>query len=122
MATILICDDEEPLRALVRAALDGAGHELHEASDGDEAIELCNSLRPDVVVLDMMMPGRTGLEVLTELRADADLAGTTVVMLTARAQAADRASALAAGADLFVAKPFSPLELAAAIDGLLARR
>jgi DNA-binding response OmpR family regulator len=122
MATILICDDEEPLRALVRAALDGAGHELHEASDGDEAIELCNSLRPEVVVLDMMMPGRTGLEVLTELRADADLAGTTVVMLTARAQARDRASALAAGADLFVAKPFSPLELAAAIDGLLARR
>lgn len=119
MATILICDNEEPIRALVRAALGGAGHDLHEAADGDEALERCRELRPQLVVLDMMMPGRTGLDVLEALRADEELERTKVVMLTARAQAADRAAAATAGADLFVAKPFSPLELAAAVDGLL---
>ena len=122
MATILICDNEEPLRALVRAALDGGGHELVEAADGDEALERCRDLRPDLVVLDVMMPGRTGLEVLAALRSDTALTRTKVVVLTARAQAHDRASAEAAGADLFIAKPFSPLDLAAAVEDLLGGR
>jgi CheY-like chemotaxis protein len=122
MATILICDDEEPLRALVRAAFDGRGHDVHEAADGEEALALCGDLRPEVVVLDVMMPGRTGLDVLRHLRDDDRLATTKVVVLTARAQTADRVAAAAAGADLFVAKPFSPLELADAVDELLFRR
>ena len=70
----------------------------------------------------MMMPGKTGLEVVTELRADHELAETRVLMLTARAQAADRDAALAAGADSFLPKPFSPLELAAVVEELLAVR
>lgn len=122
MAKILICDNEEILRALVRATLDEGGYELVEARDGDESLALARSHRPDVVVLDMMMPGRTGVEVLRALRADPDLAGTRVVMLTARAGEADRETAAAAGADRFVPKPFSPLELAAVVEDLVEGR
>ena len=120
--TVLICDNEEPLRALVRAALDGSGYSIAEARDGDESVDLARELRPDLIVLDMMMPGRTGLEVLAELRADESFADTRVIMLTARAQAADRDAATDAGADRFLPKPFSPLELAAAVDELLDNR
>jgi len=116
---ILICDDEEVLRALVRATLDDARYEIVEAADGDESIELARSLKPDVILLDMMMPGRTGLEVLEILRADPELSRTPVVMLTARARASDRDAAVAAGADRYLAKPFSPLELISVVEELL---
>jgi DNA-binding response OmpR family regulator len=106
------------LRALVRASLD-TGYELAEASDGDESLRLARELHPDLIVLDMMMPGKSGLEVLGELRADPSLAATPVVMLTARAQAADRAAAASGGADRYLAKPFSPMELAATVAELL---
>lgn len=119
-ALILICDDEEPLRALVRAAL--RGYEIAEARDGYESLELARRLRPDLVILDMGMPGRSGLEVLQVLRADAELAAAPVVMLTAKAGAADRAAAAAAGASRFVAKPFRPAELAALVGELLRGR
>ncbi len=116
---ILLCDNEEALRTLVRAALAPAGYELEEAWDGDEALDVARTFRPDLIVLDVMMPGRTGLDVLKELRDDGELGGVKVVMLTARAQAADRAAAQAAGADAFLAKPFSPLQLAALVEELL---
>jgi CheY-like chemotaxis protein len=117
--TVLVCDDEDVLRALVRATLDGGAYAVIEARDGDEAIALARAARPDVIVLDMMMPGRTGLEVLAELREDRDLAGVPVVMLTARTQLSDRQAAAAKGVDAFLAKPFSPLELLAIVDELL---
>lgn len=120
MARILICDNEVALRALVRATLEIDGYELHEARDGDESLELARELEPDLIVLDMMMPGRTGLEVLAELRADRRFDRTRVVMLTARAQATDRDAAVNAGADRFLPKPFSPLELASVVEELLA--
>lgn len=119
--TVLICDNEAPLRALVSAALDRNDYRVVEARDGDESLELARSERPDLIVLDMMMPGRTGLEVLDEIRRDSELTDTRVVMLTARAQASDREAVLQAGADRFVAKPFSPLELAGIVDELLNR-
>lgn len=116
---MLVCDNEEALRALVAATLEGAGYELVEARDGEEALAQARAVRPDLILLDMMMPVHTGLEVLAELRADPELADTPVVMLTARAQLADREAALAAGADRFLAKPFSPLELAGLVAELL---
>lgn len=116
---VLICDNEEPLRALVRAALAPRGYELLEARDGDESLVLAREAKPDLIVLDMMMPGRTGLDVLRELRADPDLSATPVVMLTARAQLTDEQAAADAGADRFLPKPFSPLELDALIASLL---
>jgi CheY-like chemotaxis protein len=117
--TVLVCDNEEPLRALVRGALELGDYEIVEARDGDESVELARSCEPDLIVLDMMMPGRTGLEVLDELRADAQFATTPVIMLTARAQAQDRAAAVEAGVSRFLSKPFSPLELAATVEELL---
>jgi CheY-like chemotaxis protein len=119
-ATILVCDDEAVLRALVRASLDDHGYAIVEARDGDQALELARAERPDLIVIDMMMPGRSGTEVVAEIRADEELRTTPIVMLTARAQVTDRAAALAAGVDRFLAKPFSPLELAETIEELLA--
>jgi CheY-like chemotaxis protein len=118
-ARILICENEDSLRGLIRDSLEDGGYEFVEAVDGDEAIAKARAERPDLVLLDMMMPGRTGLEVLSELRAEGELVGTRVVMLTARAQAADREAAAAAGVDRFVAKPFSPSQLAALVAELL---
>jgi DNA-binding response OmpR family regulator len=117
-ATILVCDDEAVLRSLVRASLDRE-YSIIEARDGDEALELAHSGRPDLIVIDMMMPGRTGLEVVAALRADDEFVGTPVIMLTARAQAADRTAAGEAGADHYLAKPFSPRELAALVHEIL---
>ena len=117
---ILVCDNEDVLRDLVRASLEGNGYDLVEARDGDEALTLARTVRPDLILLDVMMPGRSGLDVLAELRADPELAETRVVMLTARTQAADREAAAGAGADRFLTKPFSPLQLAALVEDMLA--
>ena len=116
---VLVCDNEEPLRALVRGALDIGDYEIVEACDGDESVELAQAFEPDLIVLDMMMPGRTGVEVLETLRADPRFAETPVVMLTARAQTADRQAAEAAGASYLLPKPFSPLALATLVEELL---
>jgi CheY-like chemotaxis protein len=118
-ATVLVCDNESILRRLVRATLGSGDVQVIEACDGDESLELARRHRPDLVILDVMMPGRTGLDVLGELRRDPDLADTRVIVLTARAQVADRDAALDAGADRFLAKPFSPSELAEVADELL---
>jgi CheY-like chemotaxis protein len=118
---ILICDNEHALRALVRAALEGRGYELLEASDGEESLTLARRERPDLIVLDTMMPGRSGLEVLAELRGDPELGTTRAIVLTARTQADDRAAAEAVGADDFIAKPFSPVALDLRVAELLAR-
>src|SRR3954467_7282256 len=99
MPTVLVCDDEAVLRALVRAALGPVGYDVLEAADGHEALELVRRQRPDLVVLDMMMPGWSGLEVLAEMRAEAAIDDVPCLMLTARAQAGDRAAALEAGVD-----------------------
>jgi CheY-like chemotaxis protein len=116
---VLVCDDEPVLRALVRASLDPV-YQVAEACDGNEALALAKELRPALIVLDMMMPGKSGLDVLEQLRADPALSGTPVLMLSARAQAADRAAAAASGADRYLAKPFSPMALAVTVAELLA--
>jgi two-component system, OmpR family, response regulator len=118
VATVLVCDDEDVLRALVRATLSRERYTVVEARNGDDALEHARRHRPEVIVLDMMMPGRSGLDVLAEVRADADLAAIRIVVLSARAQQADRERAERAGADRFLTKPFSPIELAAVVDDL----
>jgi len=117
--TVLLCDDESVLRTLVRATLESDDYSIVEASDGEESLELARRFRPHIIVLDMMMPGRSGLDVLRELRSDPELADIPVVMLTARARPADRDTALEAGADRYLAKPFSPLELISVVESLL---
>jgi CheY-like chemotaxis protein len=120
MATILVCDNEEILRGLIAATLDGLGHELVEARDGHEALEVVKARPPDLVLLDMMMPGKSGLDVLRELRAAPELGDVPVVMLTARSQAEDRAAAASAGATRFLAKPFRPADLITLVEELLS--
>jgi CheY-like chemotaxis protein len=117
---LLVCDDEDVLRSLIRATL--SGYTVIEARDGDEALEQARQLHPDLILLDMMMPGRSGLDVLAELRRDPALARTPVVMLTARTQVADREAAEAAGADRYLGKPFSPLQLISVVEELLEVR
>jgi CheY-like chemotaxis protein len=121
-ATVLVCDDEGVLRALVRATLPPDRYHVIEATDGDDGLEQARRHRPDVIVLDVQMPGRTGLDVLTELRRDPLTSPSRVLVLSARAQAADREEAERAGADRFLSKPFSPSELAAAVAELSEQR
>lgn len=117
---ILICDDEDVLRRLVRASLERGDYELLEAADGEEAIEVADAQRPQLILLDMMMPRRTGLQVLEHVRADPLLAATPVIMLSARTQEIDRAAADEAGATVFLPKPFSPSDLAQLVAKTLA--
>ncbi len=118
----MLVDDDATLRTLLRVTLPSDGFEVTEAADGDEALALARELHPDVILLDMMMPAKSGIEVLAELRRDAELAETPVIMLTARTQAADRDAAALVGATRFLTKPFSPSELAASVDELVRER
>jgi CheY-like chemotaxis protein len=115
-ATILVCDDEPPLRELVRAIL-GEGFRYVEASDGETALEQARAAKPDLVILDVMLPRRNGLEVLTEIRRNPELAETPVVVVTAWTHA--ESSALAAGANRVLGKPFDPDDLIAVVAELL---
>jgi CheY-like chemotaxis protein len=117
--TILICEDEEALRELIRAIL-GSRYRYGEAADGQEALELARELQPDLVILDLMLPGRSGLDVLAALREDTPNGHTPVVVVTAWSHAQE--AVLAAGADRFLGKPFEPEELQAAVEELLGRR
>ena len=114
--TILVCEDDSNLRTLVRLAL-GDDYRFLEAPDGHGVLELARGARPDLIILDLMLPGQSGLEVLTALRAEQALRQTPVVVLSAWAHA--DAAALEAGADWFMPKPFDPDELHEAVVELL---
>ena len=116
-ATVLICDDEPALRELIRVSIRGE-YAFAEAEDGVECMKLVREIHPDVLILDMLMPRRGGLEVLTELRGDAELAATPVIVLTAQPET--REDALREGATLVMDKPFSPDEISEAVEGVLA--
>lgn len=115
-ASILVCDDDASLRELVRAVL-GPRYRFIEASDGKEALTAMRELSPDLIVLDVMLPGLSGIDVLEAIRADDRLSGTPVVVITAWSHA--EAEAWTAGADRFVSKPFDPDELSGAVEELL---
>jgi CheY-like chemotaxis protein len=108
---LLIADDEPAVRALVHVTLEGDEHEILEAADGLEALEVARDESPSLVLLDIMMPRLDGLEVCRQLKSDPDTSDIVVVMLTAQAQDRDRDQGLAAGADDYFTKPFSPLAL-----------
>jgi CheY-like chemotaxis protein len=118
-ARILICDDEPHLRELMRVSLD-RDYEFAEAADTTEALELADRVRPDLVLLDVMMPGGSGLTVIERMRQTPELAGVPVVVVSAFVSEDDRQAAREAGADGFVGKPFDPDELASIVEELLA--
>jgi len=115
-ATILVCDDDPSLRELVRAVL-GPRFRFVEAADGSEALALAREERPDLIVLDVMLPGLSGIEVLEELRGSPALKDIPVVVITAWSHA--EIDVQVAGADRFVSKPFDPDELSTAVEELL---
>jgi DNA-binding response OmpR family regulator len=114
----LVVDDEAPLVALVRSYLEREGFDVSTASDGERAVELVGELQPDVVVLDVMLPGIDGIEACRRIRSFSDA---YIIMLTARADEVDKIVGLSTGADDYVTKPFSPGELIARVRALLRR-
>lgn len=119
MKTILIADDEAHLRLLVRKTLTEDDYRIVEAVDGQEALARARKERPDLVVLDWMMPRLSGLQVLEALRSDPDTASVRVIVLTARSQQIDRSLALQQGISAYLVKPFSPLELIQLVERVL---
>jgi CheY-like chemotaxis protein len=121
-STVLIADDEYSMRLLVRATIESDKYRVVEAGDGDEAWILIRQHKPSLVLLDVQMPGLTGLEVLAMIRSDPSLEGTRVIILSAKALSADLEQGMSAGADLYLTKPFSPLALLARVDEMLLPR
>ncbi len=108
----LVVEDQADIRKLIRMTLEFENHEIHEVADAPTAMVFAAEMRPDLVLLDVMMPGEfDGLEACRRMRADPRFADTRIILLSARGQSADIAAGLAAGADAYVLKPFSPIKL-----------
>ena len=116
---VLIAEDEEAILASLEFVVRAAGHDARLVRDGEQALRALADYRPDLVLLDFMLPRRSGLEVCGAVRADPALARTKVLMLTARGSANDVARGIAAGADGYMVKPFSTRELAQRLRELL---
>ena len=116
---ILIADDEPSIVAAVEFLLQRNGYEVHIARNGDEALKLVEDCNPDLVLLDVMMPVRSGYEVCTRIRERADWRHVKIIMLTAKGRDAEVSKGLAMGADVYVTKPFSTRELMTKIKELL---
>jgi CheY-like chemotaxis protein len=119
MATVLIADDERSMRLLVHTTIESDHLKLVEAGDGNEAWAMILEHRPALVLLDVQMPGRNGLDILSSIRSDPALSATRVILLTAKAISSDRVSGMAAGADFYLTKPFSPLDLLTRVEEAL---
>ncbi|MGH8058264.1 MAG: response regulator [Candidatus Entotheonellia bacterium] len=118
---VLVIDDEADIVGLVRYHLEKAGMQCVGGMDGSQALGLVREHRPDLLILDLMLPGLEGLEICRQLRRDATTAHLPIIMLTARAEEVDRVVGLEVGADDYVVKPFSPRELVARIKAILRR-
>ena len=118
---ILIADDELRLRKVVALHLKKAGFDVLEAGNGLHALELARENKPDLIVLDVMMPEMTGLEACNIIKADSELKNTPIILLTAMAEAADIERGNAAGAEFYLTKPFSPKELIDKINSNFSR-
>lgn len=118
MRHVVLIEDETNISEALRFILGRDGWEVTIHADGSSAVDVLRAKLPDVVILDIMLPGRSGFEVLGEMRADPDLQRIPVLMLSARGQSRDRDAAERAGADLFMAKPFANADILAAVRAL----
>jgi DNA-binding response OmpR family regulator len=118
---VLIVDDEAPIRLLCRVNLEAERMEVLEAADGQSGVEIARAERPDIVLLDVMMPGMDGWQVAERLAEDEDTKHIPLVFLTARAELRDRAKGLELGGVDYITKPFNPVELASIVEELLER-
>ena len=121
MKKILVVEDAEDIRELIAFKLEGAGYEVYTAADGEAGVAIAQTVRPDLVLLDWMMPRLNGLDAAAAIRADDDLANTRIILLTAKGQERDVERGFAAGVDDYIVKPFSPRELLTRIDAMLTR-
>jgi DNA-binding response OmpR family regulator len=118
---ILIVEDQADICKLIRMTLEFGDFEIHEAHDGETGLNMARAIKPHVMLLDVMMPGLLdGYQVCSRIKQDADLRQIQVVMLTARGQATDLEAGAAAGADAYLVKPFSPLELIERVETMAA--
>ena len=122
MALIVVADDDVDIRDLVEFKLATLGHQIVTVADGSSAVDACRTSHPDLAVLDVMMPGLTGLEAVREIRSNPALKDIPVILLTARAQQSDVQTGYDSGADDYITKPFSPKDLASRVEALLAAR
>ena len=118
---ILVVDDDREIVRIIRAYLEKAGYTVATAYDGETALHIIRSDRPDLVVLDLMLPDRDGLDITRIVRGDPSLAATPIVMLTARVEGEDRVQGLDLGADDYIPKPFNPHEVVARVRAVLRR-
>lgn len=119
MKRVLIVEDQADIRKLIRMTLEFEAYEIHEAPDGPTGLRLAHSLRPDLMLLDVMMPGALdGLQVCRSIKSDPDLAHIKIVLLTACGQARDLEAGAVSGAEDYLVKPFSPLHLIETIERL----
>ncbi len=119
MAKILLAEDEEVLRMLVVDTLEDEGYEIDEACDGNEALQLIIENEYDLILLDYMMPIYTGFEIIQQVRAIPEKKQVKIMMLSAKSQQADQQRVLEAGADYFMSKPYSPIELVKRVKEIL---
>ena len=122
MSRILIVEDDNDIAALIAHYLEKAGHASEIASDGGRALSVARETPPDLVILDLMLPGLNGLEICRALRFDSRTAELPILMVTARGEESERILGLDSGADDYVVKPFSPNELMARVRGTSAAR
>ena len=122
MPNLLIAEDDPDIREPLTFRLSAAGHTVTAVEDGPSALDAAAGTLPDLALLDVMMPGLSGIDVCRALRARTDTADLPVILLTARSQEADVQAGFRAGADDYMTKPFSPRELVSRINALLARR
>ncbi len=118
---ILVVDDDPDVARFIEVNLRAAGYEVHVASDGEEALDKAVDIRPDLILLDVMMPKLDGFEVAQRLRRDQRTSSCSIIMLTAKALSADKVLGLSSGADDYIIKPFDPVELLARVRGTLRR-
>ncbi len=121
MTKVLVVDDEAPIRLLCRVNLEAEGMDVLEASNGEAGLELARTERPDLILLDVMMPAMDGWQVAEQLIEDGVTSHIPIVFLTARAELRDRARGLELGGVEYITKPFNPLDLAAVVTRLLDR-
>lgn len=119
---VLVVEDDPDIRELISFNLVREGYEIHPASSGDRGLTLAQALEPDIILLDVMLPGLDGFEVCRRLRASSQTQGVPIIMLTARSEDADIITGLEVGADDYITKPFSPKVLSARIRTVLRRK
>lgn len=119
---VLVADDDQDIRDLVAFKLENAGYSVIAVADGEQALQAVLEHRPQLAILDVMMPGLSGLDVLRTIRADESLADTRVILLTARARDVDVDAGFSTGADDYLTKPFSPRELVHRVGRVLVER